>query len=106
MLPNFDKNKKNNLEDEDIQFTISEKLFLEMLLLELRQTTIQFASKKKKEENKREKTLISEIQALENNDSLAQLTELIQDKKQELNHLRNYRLNGNFIRHREQYLKD
>ena len=54
MLPNFDKNQKPKkiLEDEDIQFTITDKLLLEMLLLELRQTTIQFASKKRKEENK------------------------------------------------------
>ena len=48
-IPVYNPNKIGNIEDELIQFTISNKLFLEMLLLKLRYKTIQFRSKLKKD---------------------------------------------------------
>ena len=105
-IPIYNQNNINNIEDEFIQFTISDKLFLEMLLLKIRQETIKFASQQKKKINNQETKLISEIQTLENDLSLIHLTDLLQDKKQELNEIRNHRLKGNFVRSRVQYLKD
>ena len=84
-----------NIEDELIRFTISDKMFLEMLLLKLRHKTIQFGSKLKKKISNEESKLISEIHTLENDLSLVHLTDLIQDKKQELNKTRDHRLKGN-----------
>ena len=77
-----------------------------MLLLKIRQETIHFASQYKKSINKLENELINELQTLVNDSSLSHLTDLIQDKKQQLNDIRNNRLTGNFIRSRVQYLKD
>ena len=95
-----------DIENNLIQFTISDKLFLDMLLLNIRGKSIKFASQLKRDDNEKEKVLISDIQTLENNPSLSQLTELIQDKKQELKQIRDKRLQGNFVRSRVQYLKD
>ena len=105
-VPIYNKNNIGNIDDNLVKFTISDRLFLEMLLLKIRQETIHFASQCKKSMNKQEKELIIEIQKLENDSSLSQLTDLIQDKKQQLNEIRDTRLKGNFIRSRVQYLKD
>ena len=78
-------NNLDKIDDNLLQLSISDKLFLEMLLLRIRQETIHFASQRKKAINNQEQKLILEIQTLETNPSLSQLTDLIQDKKQELN---------------------
>ena len=104
--PIYNQNNIGNVDDNLVKFTISDKLFLEMLLLKNKQKTIHFASQCKKSTNKQEKELIIEIQELENDSSLSKLTDLIQDKKQQLNKIRDNRLKGNFIRSRVQYLKD
>ena len=58
-----------------IEFTISDKLFLDMLLLNIRGKSIKFASKLKRDDNKKEKDLITDIQTLENNPSLSHATD-------------------------------
>lgn len=70
-----------------------------MLLSKIRQETIKFASQFKKKWNNQENYLISEIQTIKSDPNLVQLiiTDLIQDKKQELNELINNRLKGKVL---------
>ena len=56
-----------NIPDSEIQFTINDQLFLEVLLMELRGISIPYSSYKHKEQNKRENKLIERITSLENN---------------------------------------
>ena len=86
-IPIYNWNNIDDIEDKFIQFTISDKLFLEMLLLKLRQETIKIASQQQIKINNKETKLISEIQTLENDLSLIHLTDLLHDKKQELNEI-------------------
>ena len=55
--------------DQNIQLSINDSQFLEVLLLKLRGETIKYASGLKKRQHNEEKQLISEIQTLERNAS-------------------------------------
>ena len=77
----------NNIPDDQIQFVINDQLFLETLLMELREKSISFSSYKKKTLEKKEKELISSIEYLEGNLSSANLDE-IEILKEEFKNIR------------------
>ena len=56
----------DNISQADIKFSINDQLFIEVLLMEIRGKTISYASFKKKETNKFEDNLNTEINKLEN----------------------------------------
>ena len=97
MLPvyNFDY-FKDNLNDDIIEFSISNQLLLEMILMEIRGKTISYSAYKKKQNINLEKKLIQSIHYLET------LTEpdmeLIDSKKEELENLRRDKLQGIIVR--------
>ena len=66
-LPIYNIENIDNIPDDEIQFILNDQMFLEMLLLELRGLTISYASFKKKEADREERELISEIDKLSNN---------------------------------------
>ena len=105
-LPIYEFNAIHNIPDSEIQFTIEDELFLEMLLLRIRGETIKFSSEIKKNSIKREKTLISDIKLIEENETLMQITDLLDDKKAELQEIRNTQLQGHIIRSRIQWLSE
>ena len=74
-VPVYNIEKINLINEHDIHLRIPDDLFLEMLILRMRGESVKFSSIKKRNENIKEKKLISEIQALEkNNDSIKQET--------------------------------
>ena len=56
----------NNLNDHLLEFTISNPLFLDVLLMETRGKTISFLAFKKKKNKEKEEKLINDLQNLEN----------------------------------------
>ena len=74
-----------------------------MILLSIRGKTIQFSSTLKANENKRETQLICEIEDLENNYIY---NHVLENKKTELQELRNTQLKGKMIRSRTQWLDE
>ena len=83
----------------DIQFTIDNDVFSEMLLLRIRGETIKFATFEKKKRVHLENTLIKDIETLEASEQLqSSNTELLHDKRQELMALRKVKLKGNSVR--------
>lgn len=103
-LPIYNKSNIENITDEEIQFIIDDQLFLETLLLEIRGKTISYSSYKKKKINEKEKNLIAEITKLEIN--YEQNLQSIQNKKKELENIRNHKLMGNIIRSRAKWLDE
>ena len=103
-LPVYNIHNIDNISDEEIQFTINDQLFLETLLLRIRGETIKYSSYVKKKNNKKEITLENEIDQLEKD--LPYMTDLIQDKKTELQELRNIKLKGQMIRSRVQWIDE
>ena len=91
----------------DIEMTIDDDTFLEMLLLRIRGETIKFASYEKKKKMHQESRLIKDIETLESSEILqASNMELLNDKRQELQKLRDIKMKGELVRSRQQWLKD
>jgi hypothetical protein len=90
----------------DLNFVINDQLFFDMLLLEIRGKTISYSSFKKKENNRKEKELIVEIENLERqHTNLDDHTmETIANKKNELEVLRSKKIDGAMLRSRVKWL--
>ena len=88
-----------------ISMTIEPDTFLELLFLRIRGETIKFASTLKKKQRNIEMNLITDIQALESQANSVN-SELLLDKKAELEHLRNIKLKGQSVRARLQWLQE
>ena len=87
-----------------LQLTVDDNLFLEVLLLRIRGETIKFSTRLKKEQNEKEQKLQQEIEKLESNENLNGISDLLQDKKSELENLRNVKIKGSMIRSRIKWL--
>ena len=89
---------------ENIQFLVDDDTFLEMLYLRIRGESIKFASVCKKNLGTKEKNLKDDIEILEK--TPFQNQELLDDKKQELEKLREHKLRGHLIRSRLKWLDE
>ena len=83
-------------ENIDLNLTINDQLFFEMLLMEIRGKTISYASFKKKQGDQREKQILKDIEKLEENEDLNK--DQLADKKSELDEIRKQKLEGLKIR--------
>ena len=81
-------------------------LLLDTLLMKIRGKSITFSGKEKRKQNRKEQELINDIQNLESDPRLSNLTTLIEDKKTELQEIRNIKLRGNMIRSRTQWIDE
>ena len=90
--------------NENLQFVIDDDTFLETLYLRIRGESIKFASLQKKILDSQERILKEDIEILENT-SLQNL-QILDDKKQELEQLREHKLRGHLIRSRLKWLED
>ena len=102
-LPAYNLEDLDNIPNEEIQFTISDQLFLDVLLMEVRGKSISYASFKNKERDAREKDIIKIIADLEDNETENDL-EKIETLKNELIDIRHEKLRGHMIRSRAQYI--
>ena len=100
---NFDNFSK--FQDEEITLTISDDLFLEMLILTISGETIKYSSLKKKKEKNNEIKLISEIEELEKKNNITDAN-ILDAKRQELILLRESKMKGHYIRSRVQWLHE
>ena len=94
-----------------MQLTISWSLFLDTLLMKVRDKTIQYASKRKKEVNAEEKKLIKDIDELEseisgNSSASEERIEVLKQKKNELESIRKYKMEGIIIRSRTKWYEE
>ena len=89
----------------NIQFCIDDDTFLEMLFMRFRGETIRFATHLKKTQTQQEKSLIADICHLENS-SGSMNQSLLDDKKSELENIRNNKINGVMTRARMQWLSE
>ena len=88
----------SNIPNSEIQFSINDQLFLEVLLMEIRGKTISYSSYKKKQTDNTEKKLISEITELEKQNDTNCPT--LDEKRKSLQDIRTKKLEGLMIRSR------
>jgi len=104
-IPVYNFDKISEISDTDIQFTISDQLFLDTLLMEIRGKSISYSAYKKKEEEKEEIILIRSISEIEKKltlDNQEQL-ETLQDSLQKI---RKHKMQGYLIRSRANIIEN
>jgi hypothetical protein len=101
----YNRDKIQEIDDNELQLTINIQLFLEMLLLEIRGKTISFASYIKKIKEQRFRDLQEEIATLEKNVTENSI-ENLETKKHELESLRNEKMKGKLVRSRAQWVDE
>jgi exonuclease III len=89
----------------DIHLTVSDKIFIDFLLMKLRSKTIAYATHKKRKTKETEERLIREIESLDKNIT-EEHTELLKQKNQELVKLRDKRIEGVIIRSRSKWIAE
>ena len=64
----YNREHMNNIPNREIQFSISDQLFLDTLTMELRGKSISYSSFKKKQKQQREEELKNKIKNIEENE--------------------------------------
>lgn len=98
-VPVYAKDSLKTIPTDQIQFTISDQLFLDTLFMEIRSKTITYSIRKKQTERQEEKKLEKEIHLLEINGPLFQNDMiLLQNKKEQLFEFRKSKMEGILLR--------
>ena len=105
-VPVYNMQSINTIPENELQITISENLFLEMLFLRIRGETVRYSSTKNKLEVSRESELLSDLEKLENEEDMADSHNKINQKQYELLEIREKKMKGHYVRSRAQWLLD
>ena len=98
-IPVYNRDNLNKIPTSELQLSISDQLFLDVLLMEIRKKSMEYSSKKKRENEKREKDLDHEIIELEKKlQTTVREQEILQVKKEELVNLRKVKMDGILLR--------
>ena len=105
-VPIYNPETISDIPADELHFVINDSLLLDTLLMKIRGKSIRFSGKEKRKQNCKEEELIKDIEKLESDPTLCNLTTLIEDKKSELQEIRNIKLRGNMIRSRTQWIDE
>ena len=105
-LPVYNPDNIGSIEKSEILFNINDQLFFDILLVEIRGSTISYASYKKRKDQQEETELIEKINQLESLDNLDHITMLnLEELKIRLQELREYKIRGMMIRSKLNWLQ-
>ena len=103
----YAREKLKDIPIEDIEFTISDQIFLDLLLMKIRAKSISYSSFLKKKFTQKETTLLKEINSLETkNNPNAEEQETLKSMKDELINIREHRLKGVLLRSKARWVED
>ena len=103
----YDRQQLLRLPCSEIQLTISDQTFLEVLLMRIRMKTMTYASHKKRKYTEKEKKLEVSIANLQNKTDSNKDEQLQLEKdKRELEKIRDYRMKGVLLRSRARWVED
>lgn len=103
----YDAATLNNTSLMEIDLTVSDKIFIDFLLMKLRSKTIAFATMRKKKATEKENNLVKEIEDLEKIQNLAEEDiKLLKEKNQELVTLRERKIQGVILRSRAKWVAE
>ena len=104
-VPVYNMDSIKEIDPDNIAFTISDQLFFETLLMEIRGKSISYASYKKKKDSEEENRLNNILKGLEDKSDITDIhVENIEKIRQDLEHFRRKKLEGIAIRSRSQWL--
>ena len=105
-VPVYDRNAICNIPERDLQFVISDQLFLDFLLMKLRSKSIAYASMKKKNTLEKEHGIEREIEQLEKKRDQNAEDNHLEDLRKELAEIRNHRMEGVLLRSRARWIAE
>ena len=105
-VPVYNLDELTNIPDKNLQLIISDQDFLQILLVRLRGESVKYSTYLKKKSSETEKKLIKEIAELEISETLSMNFDLLNDKKTELEEIREIKLKGHMIRSRIQWIDE
>ena len=98
---------ENSYSSKEVNFVIDDDTFLEALFLRVRGETIKFSSILKKKVDQNERDLIRDIEVLEGIENLSpHKSQILDDKKQELEGIRELKMQGHVVRSRVNWLHE
>ena len=103
LVYNFDN--LPNISDQDLCVRVSHSQFLEILLLQIRGETVKYGTRMKRNRNKKELQIMSDIENLEKVENLCNMN-ILEAKQRELQELREERIKGSLVRSRVQWLAE
>lgn len=98
-------NNIENVADDTLMLTINDQIFLDVLFMEIRGISISHSSYRKKENDKREKQLMSELELLETDNRWASNINTYKTCKQELENIK-LKMKGHMIRSKVTWLDE
>ena len=106
-IPVYNFDNFNDIPEDELLFTISDQLFFETLLMEIRGKTISYSSYKKKIERETEEGILKEIKELEKDvENLAENVQRLENLKTELQSLRSKKIEGMIVRSKAQWISE
>ena len=103
----YSPDELQNIPANEIQFNISDQLFFETLLMEIRGKTISYSSHKKKADREKENTLNENLTAIEKNNPISEEDAAkIEEIKNELEQLRKKKIEGLLVRSRANWINE
>ena len=99
----------NDIDHRNIEFTITDQLFLELILLEIRGMSIPFSAKIKREKKEKEASLNRQITLLEELITKKHsdlVSEILSETKLELEQIRKENLKGSVLRSRVNWIEN
>ncbi len=104
----YNFNNIKSMHPKDIQFTINDQLFFEMLLMEIRSKTISYSARKKRASNEKEIKLEKEIKYIFDRISQGDhmLNQLLKEKENELKDVRKDKMEGVLVRSKTRWMED
>ena len=101
----YNRQTLNDIPKTEVQLTISDQLFLDVLLMKIRSKTIEYSARKKRLQSVREHELETEIRRLEEQTHIsANDKDKLEDDKKELVEIRNKRIEGVLLRSRARWV--
>ena len=103
----YNRDNLDTISSLDVELTINDQLFLDVLLMKIRSKTISYASYKKRKFEETERQLLLEIENLEKKETLNNLEQdTLKAKHEELVNIRDFRLRGVLLRSRARWVED
>ena len=103
----YNQKQIENISQTDIQFTISDQLFLDVLLMKIRSKTIAYASMKKRKSTEKENQLEVDIQHLEQTTCKSdQQNKRVEECKANLIAIRKKKMDGILLRSRARWIAE
>ena len=106
--PHYDKASISGIAKSDLELTVSDKVFLDFLLMKIRTRTISYATMKRKKTREKKESLLRDIKLFEEKESKTQtdIKHIAEEKQNKLVSLRKKTMEGVLLRSKARWVAE